>query len=733
MSPNNKRNDLLTIKNDSMLVDFANVLREYHFNKTAGIEDLDIFDIVREYRSIASLNVLKEAERNIDTSEFEDWALEVKLWHLIELLLSFRTSEKPHIPEPDEYKSNFIFSEKIYQSDPQLYEIFLLINWIHENSIGIDRPDGLIGVKWLNTQLDNTLENLDSDAPIRLDKNIKIADVEQDKVFFKYVFELLLAGEFEEALVQCEKTNNWTLKMILSGRNEYLDPIIDRKIGEDDIDFKTHGIKKKALWRRAVYLLSKNEHISEYERAIYGFLAGDLSPLEVSESWDSELLIYLNYVFTNEVENRLIELNRIPKDELITGFPKNKFSIQKILNLVADSRKLESEHPLRMLIASVISNNISSIIHSSLSFVGNIMTGNEDTNEILNESYALRVITHIAIVVSEIDTQLINLEDKSKLITTYILILRFYENYELIPLYVSFLPEVEARDTYSLFLMDLFDSRVRSKQLELSRLYKLPLEDILNRTVDRAFALTENHYRITKKVTLQHDIDEIDNKLIRAVEWFVEAEMCSDAIRAILSLFRRFLLNGKIKSIQFFTQRNNIGEILKLYDVQRSGASLDREISEYEREELLQYETLNHAFDALDKWRQTQPQTSTQKQLLLQRKTTITFVSQVNDVSQILHNVINNLFKELSITEYESELIEDLRSLYIPFLIIQLHYIYIEARIASDKFVAQALQLANLVASESNKFYILFQKSDRLREYLSLVAQGAALSAGDSF
>lgn len=694
-----------------ILADFAHALKEYKLKGKS-----DEFGIIREFRSIAATKAQEVAVEGISTTDFEDWDLEVKLWHLVELLFQYRYSEKPSKVEAHGYNSNIVFEEKYYQSNPKLYEIWLVITWIHQNSIVNDRPQ-LTTSKWLNTKLSNTLANFDVDAPLRTKTTINPVDQEQDIVFYKYILDLLLAGNYKEASDECERTNNWTLRMILAGVNEYIDPLIDSQIDEE-IDESTHGIKRKALWRRTVYLLSKNESLSLYERAIYGFLVGELTPLELSTNWDQDLLIYLNHILTNDVENQLIEEGRFAKEDLIVNFPRTNQTVQSVLNAIANSRKEESEHPLRVLIASVISNNIRPIIHSSLSFVGNIMLGNEDSNELLNETYTLRVVTHLAIFVSLIDPSSIDEQDKSRLLTTYILVLRLYGQYDLIPLYVSFLPESEARDAYSLFLIDLFDSDLRPKQLELSRLYRLPLENILKRTVERVFSLTEDHYELRTGVSLR-DTDEVDNRLIRGVEWFIEAKMYSDAVHATVALFRRFLLTGRTRAVQEFASRNSTQQLLKYYDIESIGALVEEQVSDNERKEIQQYDTLITAFNAIDEW-----------QVTSKRVRTIAFVDTINRVSSILYDTINNLLVELSYSDYEPELIQDLRSLYIPYLIIQLHNIYLDGESHDAKYLRNALDLTKLVASESTKYYLLFQNCDRLKEYLSLVAHCAALAAG---
>ncbi|CCH42278.1 Nuclear pore complex protein [Wickerhamomyces ciferrii] len=696
-----------------ILAKFADTLKDFKQNNTK-----DVFDIVKEYRSIAASKAYEVASDEDSKVEYQNWELEAKLWHLVDLLISYRNSEKAEMVPTYTFSSNIVHEKNFYTESDKLGEIWLLILWIQEGALEPERPN-LSTSKWLNTQLSNTLENLDSDASLRLNKPINPKDQEEDTVFFKYVFELMLAGRFDEAQAECTRTNNWTLRMILAGLNEFLDPVVDKQMSE--LDEKTQGIKRKALWRRTVYLLSKNEGLNEYERAIYGYLIGDLSPLKLTNTWDSQLLVYLNHILTSEIESTLIDNGKINNEDLILTIPRSELSVQDVLNSVSQRLKDESEHPLRVLIASVISNKISPIIHSSLSLVGSVMLGIEESNEIFSEPYALRVVTHLAIFISLLHPDAVSNEDKFKLLTTYILILRLYEQYELIPIYISFLTETEARDVYSLFLIDLFDPEERSNQLKLSRQYNLPLENILKRTVERVFSTTEEHYQINSGVTLQ-ETDEIDNKLIRGVEWFIEAKMYSDAIHASISLFRRFLLTGRTKAAEEFASRNPLPQLLKNYDVEQYGVLADETVSDNERNELLQYDALIRGLSSINAFA-NRPKVNGP----------IANIEYINTIVQQLHSLIESLFLELSYTDYETQIIQELRSLYIPYLIIQLHNIYVDGRKYRNSYLKDALDLVNVVASESSKFYTLFQNCGRLQEYLKLIADCAALAADDGY
>lgn len=693
------------------LREFGDSLKLYKLTEDKAT--YDELDIVRTFRAISAEKARSAIEVDVDESEFQNWNLEVKLWDLCDSLLKFRYADKVADMAPiHKFNSDVVYQEKFFQSNPQLCELWLMIQWIQMNFPDVERPQ-LSGSKWFHTQMENSLESFDSDAPLRSQVVINASDLKQEDVFYEYVFKLILSGKYKEASQECESTQNWTMKMILAGVNNYFDPVIDKTMyGEDVIEESTHGIKKKALWRSTVHRLSKSEQLNKFERAIYGYISGDLSPLEVSTSWDMDLLIYLNHIITNEVERHLIEEGKIPKDDLIVLFPKNQLSVQDVINAVFAARVEEGEHPLCTLMAAIITKNIPSIVSSSVTLVRSIMLGEEGTNEIVSESYLLRVVTHLVIFLSIMDPEAIDSDDRSKIISTYIWSLKPKQEFELIPLYVSFLPEVQARDTYSLFLLDLYQHDQRIKQLELSRLFGLPLENILKRTVERCFMLTEQHYSNSQGVALRAT-DETDLKLMSCVEYFVESRMFIDAIHASTALYRRFLLNGRTQAAHDFCSRVSITQLLKQYDV-GIAKSL---VSGFEREEVIQYDSLMKALDAIHSWNNSPKPTSS-----------YAYVNALNILASLLKDTIVSLFAELSTSGYEKELIHELRVLYIPHLIMSLHQIYLSGGVHHHGYVHDALELTNLVASESTKFYTLFQSCDKLNEYLGMVAHCAAVA-----
>ncbi|KAH3672655.1 hypothetical protein WICPIJ_010025 [Wickerhamomyces pijperi] len=695
-----------------ILSSFANQLEEYQLSKGQSNE-IDVFELIQSYVSLAAEFKLSTHPVTETEEEGDSWALEVKLWNLLKLILGYRQQsqdfdfaqqqQKPAIPE---YCSNILHSEKIFQEDTQLFEISLLMNWITENSLAVEKPTSLTtNAKWLQTLLYNQLDSYDSDCPARTGQTIHPNDREQDDLFFRYIFKLLVTGKYDQALDECATSNQWSLRLIMIGRNEFFDPVLDCTEDdqmEHDGNTTTSGIKKRSLWRRATYLLSRDETLLASERAIYAFLSGTIDDaLPFAETYDEELMVYLNATFNSAVESKLIAMGKIPSEELISAIPNSKLDIQQILNTIDKSKPEQAEDPLRILMGSIITNNVSEIINSFLTHIGSLAEdqltgadGEDDEDEIIDNTTTLRILTHLTIVLTEISSDLLPEQSKTQLITVYTLILRKFQLFSLIPVYIAQLPVIPARDVYSLFLSDMLDSEERTKQLRLARLYGLPLEDILNRTVSLVFDKSESYYNTAtgKAIVIQvpeHEADEVDFRLIRAVEWFIEEKMYTDSLRAVLTLARRFLTNGKVVSWSLFLDRNDLSDLIKQYEIDNLAVSQDEVlINEQEINELVQYEKL----------------------------------SQLLQSSISSHELDIEPFTNSFLTTNESDLFLELRTLYIPHLVITYHN-----ALVNSKDYRTAMQLVNLVASEKSQLYVLFKNAGRLTEYLAYIAQCAAL------
>lgn len=710
-------------------VEFANALKDFMVGEFDEVNSSDPFDIVREYRSIAGRYAAETLNSNTESSS--DWELEAKLWHLFELLLSFRTSDQElEITEVRHYNSDAVFEKQLLHENRELYQIWIIIVWIQDNMRELERPSRLPASKWSNTMISGGIKSSDLDYPLREKKaEIDPRDKEEDSIFFKYIYELLIAGKVEEALEECKLSDNLTISMILCGMQLYVNPRVDTQLRED---FESQqGIKKHALWRRTVYSLSQNTELNYYERAIYSFLAGDIPPEEVMNisSWDSGLLVYLNQILKIEVENYLNSENKISKDELIFSLPSHPNDSQTVLNRLSLAYPQESEHPIRVLIGGIILNTLEPVLNSAVKLLMEMVQGQTAENDLAEKPYLLRIVTHMSILLDIISPGLVSKRNKSKLITAYISIMKLHELYDVIPVYIDFLDSEEIVDAYSFVLSTLEDPDVRKKQIEIANFLRLPTSNILRKTTERIFVETEEEYTPRGEVSVTFDVPPVDKHLIFGVEWLIQGKLYVDAVDSVIALSRRFLINGKIKSLEYFINGNSLDDLLKNYELEVIYQRNHDDEKESKKKEIQEYQRLIRELKKFEEWKDTVSKLNSESNVP-------SLIEKFQQYSRGTFDLIKHFFVELS--EHEDhpdrEIYYEIRSLYTPYLIIELHKELVEAAmlLKIPTFIREALGFANLVANETDKIYLLFQSSGKLKEYLRLVAQTATLS-GDNF
>ncbi|CCC68687.1 hypothetical protein NCAS_0B06030 [Naumovozyma castellii] len=713
-------------QNIGYLKKFATALEHFKVGQFNTSEHTDAFDIIKDFRSIAGEEALKFLDDSNSSARHlnNDWEQEARLWHLLDLLMSFRTAD--HDTDRisiENYNSNALFEKQLLQDDKKLYQIWIIMVWLQENMTIQERPDNLPTSKWTQTLISGNLESADLDYPLRnVGVTIEQKDKEQDHIFFQYIYHLLLAGKYEEAFEECKLSENLTLNMILCGIQEYVNPAIDTQIANE---FEMQqGVKKHALWRRAVYNLSQCPDLNPYERAIYNYLSGTIPDTGIDANWDSDFLLQLNQILQIEIENYLLKNGKINAEELITPLPMYAKSLDKILNSLSERYPMESESPMKVLMGAIILDTLPSVLHSSVEMLLDIIKGKESSNDLLDEPYLLRVVTHLSIFIDVITPGAVPKGDKYKLVTAYISILKMHGYYDCIPIYISFLEDDEILNAYSFVLSTMNEPELRQNQLELMKFLRLPVTNILKKTTSRVFTETEPEYTPDEEISVSFGITDTDKHLILAVEWLLQGKLFTDALESVLALSRRFLINGKVKALDYFFRRNSMDDLLKAYKLEIISQRDSDEGPELKIEELLQYENLIHGLNRYEEWNKT-------IKLLNSESNIPSLIEKFQAYTRSTHDLIENFLVNLSRDEGYTgrDIIYEIRALYTPYLIIELHKGLVEAAklLKIPKFISEALNYTDLVANETDKIYLLFQTSGKLKEYLQLVAHTATL------
>lgn len=646
----------------------------------------DFSQALSTFRSIAASKAMAlggSIEPNQNIEEFFNYDLETKLWDLAELLITFRNSNS--IDPLPEYKlsSITIKQENYIIKNPKLRELAIIIHW--------------------------------------LQKHLPVEEIGDD---LERIYNLLLANQLQEAIEYANDMGNFPLALILIGSSQdYTDPKIDNVSAFNESTNKAAGVKHKLLWKDTVHKLSKSS--DGYESLIYNYLSGgDISEnLAESSSYESYLLLYLSQLLSYQLDkfthSLLSTLSQIIQPQLK--------DIEQILDTVAFAKPSEAENPLRVIHGTIM-------INKQGEFLKNFIENNDSASL---KPYILRIITHLSIIQYSADNESIDPNDLTKIISLYISKLYDYEIYHLIPLYAFYIPnEEDSREIYSLFLSQINDDDDRLKQIEISRALKKILvnedeEDViksedqdrmtnvLRRTVERVMNETSQNYsqHPLESITCDQLVDKVDTKLYRSIDWFFAYSMYEDAILASIVVIRRFLHNGKLDALKHFAKNKDFKKLIRDYDAsiqiyEFSNESYTGKITEETKQELIEYSKLVSGLTLIDEWKAIEKVDGNSS-----------FIeNSITKTNSDLKLLILTWFKEL-INQLEGKddckVFEEFRSIYIPYLIIELLQVYRKAKDSDKRFLRLAFDLINEVADDKKHDYLpCFTQCGRLQEFL---------------
>ncbi|VEU20946.1 DEKNAAC101912 [Brettanomyces naardenensis] len=748
------------VENDNIQISFARVLKDFRLN----FGESQLGDVIDNFKRISYKQLLQTYE-NDDQNEdhLQNWVLESRLWALIESLLDVKFSKDMMVDGSSEkgneadirvsledqvcsYTSNTVLQDKILSQDCSLLQIYTVWKSLSQssnldlnNDADVDVKDLQVS-KWLNTKMSFQSEQLDMDSPTRTGLKVDQRDIREDSLFFRKAFDLLLSGNTSQLNDLCRETNNWDFALITCGLQDYIDPVVD--LG--DFESKPIGIKHKLLWRRAVYKLTESVE-SEYERACYGYMCGDfLSCESLVTSWEQKLLLYLNNLFQSRLEDKLLDsykqLSKLSDVDMISSLPSppraskgvddilNKLAVDKLLSI-----RKQSEHPIRVMIGSVISDNVQTLMSNAMDFLNNIVADSSEGNEL--NTYLLRIFTHLAILLQLIyGSKVASNSEYTKILRSYTVRLALYKQYDQIPIYVSYIPDdKDLIEVYSHFLTTYeLTQEERESQLKLMRQLNLPLEAILRDSVARSFDDTGSLYPVDQEIALDNSVNATDKKLYSSIYWFYDSGMASDCLESIVMLIRRFLACGKLQAAIEFMGTITLRKVID--DYRRKTSIIDDEsdetlkpylVSKSKISELIQYQHLIESFNMINHFEIDEDDNDNGENLQK-------VIRLAASLDELLKSWMYDLVNDNTIEKSDIEVYQELRRIYIPTIFSTLFDLLVEYSYLSEEVLfRQAVGLINLLADNRYKFYEILSSTGELRPFLQKFAEISCKSFGE--
>ena len=166
--------------------------------------------------------------------------------------------------------------------------------------------------------------SLDPDATNRTDGSdskrqvLDSEDANYEKALLRTLWEYVRVGELDQAIDMCRQSDVSWRAASLSGGKLYEDDVLARAAASAGGDMEIlqsegeerfiQGNLRRKLWKTTCRALAGSEHLDQYEKALYGAIAGEQeSVLPVCRSWEDQLWVRINALLEEEIDSILLE------------------------------------------------------------------------------------------------------------------------------------------------------------------------------------------------------------------------------------------------------------------------------------------------------------------------------------------------------------------------------------------------------------------------------------------
>lgn len=360
----------------------------------------------------------------------------------------------------------------------------------------------------------NTLiTQLDPDAMTRQGRKLEPSDESFERAIWLGCFEMLRRGHtMAEIRAWCaERQESWRAASISALE---LSSAQDEDVeGEDFVPIFA------VLWRRMCYAAARDGGHSDYERAVYGLLSGDITSVEkVAKTWDDFLFLHYNALLRTQFDNFLIKHSGAEGLSTAQAFPSfnavqhhgEPVSLgRRLISTLEGSEKtkLEALSPAKALQGAIVANDLDRFLYNQGAVIakdankqgpsklipnvgGHVLDDVFKSKKYvkLGDHDALRLVTHLFIIITSLD-QLMGPEDSSRsskfgnrfnyqehILAGYISYLRLTGQIDLIPLYSSKLNGDRRYTTLCRNLIEITGQVARENQLGVMKKLGLDLE-----------------------------------------------------------------------------------------------------------------------------------------------------------------------------------------------------------------------------------------------------------------
>uniref|UniRef100_A0A8D0DUY7 Nuclear pore complex protein n=1 Tax=Salvator merianae TaxID=96440 RepID=A0A8D0DUY7_SALMN len=739
-----------------------------------------VFELVDEYEDICSnqVNILQKivyratpGQQKFSKTASMLWLLkqEMVTWRLLSSI--YRDRIHSALEEETMFDITVINASErtvvnnFFQRDPLVRQSQLVVDWLEsiaKDEIG-DFSDNIEfyakSVYWENTlhilkqrQLNTftgssrqLVTELDPDAPIRQKMPLDDLDREDDARLLKFLFTLIRAGMTDEAQRLCKRCGQAWRAATLEGWKLYHDPNVNKGTDLEPVE----GNPYRCIWKINCWRLAEKEQFDKYEKAIYAALSGNLKQLlQVCDTWEDTVWAYFRVMVDTLVEQEIRSsvITAEETEELPREYLETNWTLEKVFEeLQATDKKRvveENREHYHIIQKFIILGDVDCLMEEFNKWIS------KDRNKL--PGHLLRFMTHLILFF-----HILGLQTKEEVsvdvLKTYIQWLIWEKHTDLIAFYVSHLPQDIAVAQYAGFLENVIETEQRHHCLELAKEAGLDVAAITKTVVENirkkdASEFTHHDLAIDTGTT------EEDRLKIDVIDWLVfDPAQRAEALKQSNAIMRKFLASKKhdaAKDVFIKIPQDSIAEIYNQWEELGMESPLPAEDDNAIREHLCirAYLEAHEAFNEWFKHMNAVPQkpgqlsqasfTEKVAHELKEKKYEVDYGvwkglldALTADVKEKIYNVLLFVDGGWMVDVREGAEVDPerthqmimLRKLCLPMMCFLLHTV-----LYSTGQYQEDLRLADLIASDRHKLYMVFSK-DELKKLLQKLRESSLM------
>lgn len=369
----------------------------------------------------------------------------------------------------------------------------------------------------------NTLiTQLDPDAMTRQGRKLEPQDESFERAIWLGCFEMLRRGH------SMSEVRDWCSERTESWRAATISKLPLSNLDDEEVD--VFEPRAAILWRRMCFATAREGGTSDFERAVYGVLSGDIPSVEkVSKTWDDLLFAHYNALLRTQFDSYLVKHGGPGAVAAAQSFPSFN-AVQHhgdpvtagkrlISTLEKDDRtKDEALTAAKALQGAILANDLDRHLYQQGLVLSKHANQNQNQKSKLIPDYGipalddktdkfvdlsdhdgLRVLAHVLIVISTLDRLSGSSKDDGSIgplrirhrvqehaIAAYVSFLRLANLEMMVPLYCSKLLGPRVYETLARNLIQIVDQEARVNQLSIMRRLGLDLAEFA-KTQPRVF------------------------------------------------------------------------------------------------------------------------------------------------------------------------------------------------------------------------------------------------------